>query len=118
MPLPEPPERDPLIRKVVAWILVLVVGIWVCVFLAYTAGVLPWDYGPSNLRATVNQHFAAIVGLPSAALAALSLVFILESRSGKIEFEVFGLKLRGASGPIVLWVVAFLAITVAIKGLW
>lgn len=63
------------------------------------------------------NHFAATVGLPSAALAALCVVF-LESTTGRIEFEGLGFKFKGASGPIVLWVVCFLAIAAAIKLLW
>lgn len=64
------------------------------------------------------SHFAATVGLPSAALAALCIVVFLESASGPIEFEGLGFKFKGASGPIVLWMLCFLAITAAIKLLW
>lgn len=64
------------------------------------------------------QHFAAAIGLPFAALAALGLVTLFETRSGPIEFEALGLKFKGASGPIIFWVLSFLAIAVAIKLLW
>jgi hypothetical protein len=37
---------------------------------------------------------------------------------GPIEFEAFGFKLRGASGPIVLWVFCFLSIAAAFQLLW
>lgn len=63
-------------------------------------------------------HFAATVGFPSAALAALCIVVFLESASGAIEFEGLGFKFKEASGPIVLWVFCFLAIAAAIKLLW
>ena len=64
------------------------------------------------------QHFAATIGLPSAALAALFLVVFLEHTSGAIEFEAIGFKFKGASGPIVMWALAFIVITIAIKLLW
>lgn len=66
----------------------------------------------------VRAHFAATVGLPGAALVALCLVLFLEHTSGNIEFEGLGFKFKGASGPILLWMICFLAITVAIKLLW
>ena len=40
------------------------------------------------------------------------------TRSGAIEFEVLTVKFRGASGPVVLWTFAFLAIVAGIKVLW
>jgi hypothetical protein len=65
-----------------------------------------------------RAHPAAILGLPSAALAALCIVLFLEVKSGRIEFEGFGFKFRGASGEIILWVICFLAIVASIRLLW
>jgi hypothetical protein len=45
-------------------------------------------------------------------------VLFLEAKSGRIEFEGFGFKFRGASGEIILWVICFFAIVTAIKLLW
>lgn len=64
------------------------------------------------------EHFPATFGLPSAALMALCIVVFLESTSGDIQFKALGFEFHGASGPIVLWVLCFLAITAAIKLLW
>jgi hypothetical protein len=50
----------------------------------------------------------------SAAGAALFVVLVLRAAAGPIEFEVLGLKFRGASGPVVLWIPCFLAIVVGI----
>ena len=65
-----------------------------------------------------QKHFAASVGLPFAALAALCLVSVLEIRSGPVEFEAWGLKFKGAAAPIVFWILIFLAIAASIKLLW
>lgn len=66
-----------------------------------------------------HDHFAATVGLPIAALAALFVVLFLEVKSGgRIEFEAWGLKFKGASGEVILFVVVFLAFVTAIKVLW
>jgi uncharacterized membrane protein len=65
-----------------------------------------------------KKHFSAVVGLPLASLAALFVVAILEVTTGTIEFEGFGFKFRGASGPIILWVICYLTIATTIKLLW
>ena len=64
------------------------------------------------------KHFAAIVGLPGAAVAALFIVLMLEQTHGIIEFEGLGFKFHGASGPVVLWVFCYLAIVASLKLLW
>lgn len=66
----------------------------------------------------IQQNFAATVVMAFAALVALFVVLLLQYSAGDIEFEVPGFKFRGASGPVVLWVVCFLAIIAGIKVLW
>jgi hypothetical protein len=65
-----------------------------------------------------QEHFAATIGLPAAALVSFLVVLFLEVKSGRIEFEAWGLKFKGASGEVVLFVFVFLAIAIAIKVLW
>lgn len=65
-----------------------------------------------------EKHFAAVVGLPAAALAAFILVLVLETTLGEMEFKVLGFEFRGSSGPVVLWVFSFLAISFSIWLLW
>ena len=65
-----------------------------------------------------SAHPAVVLGLPTGALAAFCIVLFLEAKSGRIEFEGFGFKFRGASGEVILWVICFLAIAGAIRLLW
>nr|WP_321985225.1 hypothetical protein [uncultured Lichenicoccus sp.] len=65
-----------------------------------------------------KEHFAAIVGLPFAALAYLCLVILLEITTGTIEVKGLGFEFKGAGGPLVMWVISFLSIATAIKMLW
>jgi hypothetical protein len=110
-------SRDGRLKILAAWLIVIGLGAFTAVFL-YGAIINIMGAQGYWLVEIAREHFAATIGLPFAALAALSLVLILEFRAGKIEFEGFGFKFRGASGPIVLWVIAFLSITTAIKILW
>lgn len=65
-----------------------------------------------------REHFAATVGVPVAVLGALFVVLFLEVKSGRIEFEAWGLKFKGASGEVVLFVIVFISFAIAIKTLW
>ena len=67
---------------------------------------------------TFYEHLRAVVGVPGAIITAFVLVTVLEQVSGPIEFEVLGFKLKGAAGPVILWVVCFLAIILGVKVLW
>jgi hypothetical protein len=107
---------DPtLIRRVAQW-LVLIGGAVLAG--AFVIGETISMLQDPELYRLALDHFAATIGLPCAGLAALCIVVALENTSGPIEFEGLGFKFKGASGPIVLWVVCFLAITAAIKILW
>ncbi|MFC5427950.1 hypothetical protein ACFPTO_03870 [Paraburkholderia denitrificans] len=108
-------KGEPTIRRVAHW-LVLVVGI---IFggTFFVGGAFSMMQDPALYRIAL-EHFPAAIGLPAAALAAMCIVVFLESSSGPIEFEGFGFHFKGASGPIILWVVVFLAITAAIKVLY
>jgi hypothetical protein len=64
------------------------------------------------------EHFATIVGVPLAALAAFGLVVTLDVVAGHIEFKGLGFEFRGAAGPIIMWVICFLAIVLAIYMTW
>lgn len=65
-----------------------------------------------------QKQFAAVIGLPMAALAALFVVLVLGLTSGLVEVEFWSFKFKGAAAPIVFWVMCFLAIAGAIKLLW
>jgi hypothetical protein len=65
------------------------------------------------------RHFPTVVGLPLAGVAALFIVMVFKIVTGdKLSFTALGFKFEGASGPVVLWVLCFLAITLAIFTLW
>ena len=102
-------------RKVAIWVLLgLMVVICSSVFFAFVA------YGKTDELwiPIAKNHFAAVVGLPTAALASLCIVLILRISSGPVEFEAWGLKFKGAAAPIVFWILCFLTIAVCIRMLW
>jgi len=85
-------------------------------YLAFIALSFWWDDG--WIVDLLQEHYVFFVGLPFAGLVAYFLVGTLENTRGRIEFEAIGLKFKGASGPIIMWVVVFLAINIAIRMTW
>jgi hypothetical protein len=66
----------------------------------------------------VAKHVRVIIGLPVAGLFSLVVIALFRSTEGTIKFEALGFKFEGASGPIVMWVICFLAISGSIRLLW
>src|SRR5262245_44570500 len=108
---------DRRLRLSVNWALFVSVALFSC----FHAGFVIWNTirGSERLMTTVYDHFPAIVGLRFIGFAALALVLLLESRSDQpIEFKAIGFEFKGASAPIVLWVLCFVAIAVCLRFMW
>lgn len=121
---PTEPERDTppprlnweeRLRRLLSWASVIaVIGYGTVLFVLFLTG----GFRDLQMTALVLKHYPTVVGLPSAAAAALFIVLVLKAAAGPIEFEGLGFKFQGASGPVVLWIFCFLAIVAAIRTVW
>jgi hypothetical protein len=105
-------------RNIVIWMMIIGAA---AIASSYTLLLTLWVWrGDSWVIEIFRDHFAAMIGLPFAALLSFILVVLLEVRFDSIEMEAFHgfIKFRGASGPIVLWILCFLSITASIRLLW
>ena len=84
------------------------------VFLVYNVRKSHGDW----LLQIVKRQFAALVLMPILVGTAVCIVFMFEVTTGAVEFSVLGLTFKGASGPIVFWVLCFLALVAGLKLLW
>ena len=66
----------------------------------------------------VFQNYVTFFILPYGAFFAYYLVLTLEHSRGPIEIEFMGLKFKGAAGPIIFWLLIFLALVLALNVLW
>ena len=107
---------DHRLKRVTFWAVILGTIVFTAIFLALNVYLLWFDN--SMVMRTIEAHYAATMGLPLAAIAALVLVIVLEASSGPIELEGIGFKFRGAAGPAIVWIFIFLAMTGAIRLLW
>ena len=104
-------------KNTVNWLVLIFGGLYFC----FHVGFVIWHavHNQGWLLDQVRNHYAAIIGLPFAAYASVCLVLFLESRyDDPIEFKALGFEFRGASGPIVLWAMCFLIISMCMKLLW
>ena len=76
------------------------------------------EWTNSNWNHIAFNHFPAAVGLPAAAAAAFAIVGVFRTTEGQIKLEVPGFKFEGAAGPIIMWIMCFLAIAGAIRLTW
>jgi hypothetical protein len=105
---------EELLRKTAAWLAIIATGSYACGILA----LMLWQAAHGYWSDAEIRHMPAVIGLPSAAGAALSLVLLLRAVSGNIEIKILGLEFKGAAAPIIMWILCFLAITLAIKETW
>jgi hypothetical protein len=106
---------DPKLRLIAQWAALLGGIVFAGTYVIGAAVSMMVD---PRLYAKALEQMPATIGLPSAALAALCLVIVMENTSGPIKFEGLGFKFEGASGPIILWCIVFLCMTGAIKLVW
>jgi hypothetical protein len=76
-----------------------------------------WQQEPWFMK-IMKEHFAALFGIPMATLVALAMVIVLRISAGPIEAEFPGIKLRGAAGEVLFWVICFMSVITAIRWLW
>jgi hypothetical protein len=91
--------------------------VFVGLYLFWVIAILPWSFD-DNANKILQEHYSAIIGLPTSAALSFILVVILRQTTGPIEFEGLGFKFKGASGEVVMWVACFLPMVGAIKLLW
>jgi hypothetical protein len=108
---------DRKLRKLINWTLFTGAAL----YSAFHAGFVVWHTvrGTEQLTKVAFDHFPALVGLPFAGYGALALVLLLEARSEEpIEIKGFGFEFKGASGPVILWILCFVAIAACVKLTW
>lgn len=86
------------------------------IYMAFIAGSFYWTGG--WIPKLFHDHYVFFVGLPFAGFIAYFIVGTLENVRGQIEFEALSIKLKGASGPILMWVIVYLVIVLSITMVW
>ena len=113
-------SSDVKLRKFASWGAVLGAMALACFFAIFLVNECfnPTKLGTNWLVDQFNQHFAATIGIPLSALVAFCVVILLRVTTGPIELESKFIEFRGASGPIIFWILCFIATFIGVKVLW
>jgi hypothetical protein len=98
----------------------LIVGLASALLAGGLVGPLALAFGdPKNLLVDIiYQQSAVFIGVPWAGGASFIVVLSLRSTFGNVEFSIGFLDFKGASGPILFWILSFLVEIFAIHMLW
>lgn len=66
----------------------------------------------------LKDHFAALVGLPVAAVASFVLVIFLRQTVGPMKVKLPGFEFDGAAGQGIMWIFFFLSMSYSIYLVW
>jgi len=105
-------EPKPKIIKCMLWGVISMASILAFTYIGY---IVHWTFTYPEIPKLIEEHAAAVIGLPLSAVAAFVLVFLLRVGGKSIEIEGLSFKFRGAAGPVVLWIFCFLAMVSGIK---
>lgn len=103
------------------WGLVLGTAVWTMFFFGYlvVSMTLPDLIPESWFLSMLKERPSATLGIAMASISAFSVVAVLDVLSrDPIEIKFLGFELKGAAGPVVLWVVCFFAVVLAMQALW
>jgi magnesium-transporting ATPase (P-type) len=104
-------------QKALKWSILVGILIFFCAYFGYILYNIVF-VEDSWILNEMKAHFAVTVSMPFAAVVALFIVLLLRYSTGPINIQAPGFKFQGASGPILLWVICFLALVASIKTLW
>lgn len=104
-------------KNVVVWSSLVGSLVFWTVFLVFIAKEL--FEGARWINSVLESHPAVPLFLPLAALASFCNVLILKITDGPMELTFFDkFVFKGAAGPIIMWVLSFLAMCLGITMLW
>ena len=84
----------------------------------YLYQLIPAFSSNDRLKSLMIENAKASIGIPLSMIFSTVLVIVFERYSGEIQLKISGFELKGASAPLILWVVCFLAIVTGISILW
>lgn len=100
---------------------ILATGLWSFFFFGFliVSTIWPETIKESWFLELVRKRPGGTVGVAIAALSAFTIVWVLDIFSAEpIKIELWVLKFEGAAGPVILWILCFLAIVYGGDVLW
>ena len=114
------PLRDRL-KRCAIWGVVIGTAVWTTFFFGFLviSALFPKVIPDSWFLQMIREHPAGTLGVDMGTISAFSVVAVLDVFArDPIEIRFFQFELKGAAGPVVLWVVCFLAFVAGAELLW
>jgi hypothetical protein len=108
-------------RTIATWGVILGTATWTSFFFGFVivGAIAPSAIPDSWFLRLVTAHPGGTLGIAIAAISAFSVVAVLDVLSrDPLEIRIPGFELKGAAGPVVLWVLCFLALIAGGNILW
>jgi len=105
-------------RRFRFWFVVIAFAV-IVLFVALTIVRLISPTAIVNLNTDVmEKHWPAVFGIPLIGLLALFVVLLTTTVTGEIKFELGPIKVSGAAGESIVWLIGFFLGVWAFKELW
>ena len=110
-------------REMPAWgfrlTFVIIVSVVLALFVVITVWRLIDPTAFPGLNSEIMQkHWPAVFGIPLSALLALFVVLLTTTVTGEIKFDLGPIKVSGAAGESVIWLLGFFLGVSAFEKLW
>jgi len=114
---PKRPEEMPArtFRLIFVGVVLVVLGIFVVLTLVR---LIDPTAIPGLNSDVMQKHWVAVFGIPLSALLALFVVLLTTTVTGEIKFELGPIRVSGAAGESVIWLLGFFLGVWAFKELW
>lgn len=109
------------LRSTATWGVIVGTALWTAFFFGYiiVGALFPTLIPDSWFLRLVIEHPGGTIGIAISAMSAFSVVAVLDVLSrDPLEIKFLGFELKGAAGPVLLWVVCFLALVAGGSALW
>jgi hypothetical protein len=106
-------------RKLLSWAFSISAIFWIVLMIFHVGQEVYTRQFPILERLLDTNHavIASFFIVAVSASIATFIIFLFGGTRGAIEFNALGVKIKGPSGPIVLWCIAFLVIMAGIVAL-
>ena len=109
------------LKKWATWGVVIGTAIWTTFFFGFlvVSALIPHLIPDSWFLDMIKENPAGTIGVAICAISSFSVVVVLDIFSrDSISFKFFNFEFKGASGPVVLWIMCFLAFVAGTGLLW
>jgi len=109
------------LKKYATWGVVMGTALWTGFFFTFLvfSALFPEVVPKSWLLDMILQHPSGTIGIAMSAISAFSVVAVLDVfANDPIEIRFWQFEVKGAAGPVILWVLCFLALVLGGEILW